>query len=100
VSGCMGFHSLVSLQVFPHLTNRVHFEHLVISKKYEMRLNVHHLGGQGRFRRIVSLLQINEKRDFSIKYRNVIQNELVITFVWQFGLKFSCGSYGYNYGRF
>ena len=78
----MGISFVISVQVFRHLANRIHSEHLVVSQKYEMRWNVHHPGGQGRFKQLVFLLQSNKNRDFSIKYRNVIQNEILITFVW------------------
>jgi hypothetical protein len=79
---CMGISFLISVQVFPHITNRINSEHVVVSQKYEMRWNLHHPGGQGRFKRLVLLLQNYKNRDFSIKFRNVIQSEILLTFVW------------------
>jgi len=37
---------------------------------------------KGDFKQLVFLLQNNKRRDFTIKYRNVIQNDILITFVW------------------
>ena len=48
----MGISFVISVQVVPHLTNRIHSEHLIVSQKYEMRWNAHHPGGQGRFQTI------------------------------------------------
>jgi hypothetical protein len=56
---------VVCIQVFTHLTNRIHVENLVVSQKYGLRWNVHHPGGQVRFKRVVFLLQNNKNRVFS-----------------------------------
>jgi len=53
---CMGISFVISIQVFPHLTNRIHSEQLVVSQKHEVRWNVHHPGGQGRFKQLSVLV--------------------------------------------